>query len=656
VVTRAQAGKRKGKSAQAAPAASPSRFASLPPVWKWTLLKALVLIAAGICVYWPSLHGDFLWDDLELIKNNDAVHDPLGYWKIPLQYDTFNEYYPLTSLVEWALWQLFGDNVLPFHLTTLTLHLINALLVWALFHRLRLPFAWMGGLIFAVDPVLVESVAWISELKNTISLAPLLVSMLLFLQWEKERKPEQYRLAVVCFALSLLAKSSGIMLPLVILMYAFWRRGKLTLDDARTAAPFFAISALDAAITFFPRDIHYLAQPDWNLAAALAGIGWSIFFLLGKCVAPFALMPIYPGYYGKPAAPLDLLPWAALIVIGVLLWRAWATWGRHVAFGLGFFLLNLVPVFVYMFLHYTSMIWSMDHLIYLPVLGLIGLFLAGLGHVPKGQPAQPILCAGLAVLIALFAWQSHAYAVWWQDWRQFWRLALEANPGAWLIREAHGTVLAFEGKDEEALREFAYALQANSNKGDLYNDIADSLQKLGRTQEAENAYRESAKANPYDALPYIRLGELLEKDGRKEEAATEYEGAVKRLPDSAQLRYNLGTLYLTTGKISAALEQLRQAVALDPRIAPAHENYGSALAQSQRLPEAIEQFEAAVTLKPNYLAARGNLARALAQTGRIGEAIVNYQALLEIDPGNKEAITNLAILQKYQQEHPDASK
>ena len=613
------------------------------------LVKALVLVVLGVWAYWPSLHGDFLWDDLELIKNNDLIHDPLGYWKIPIQYDSFNEYYPLTGWIEWALWQGFGENVLPYHLTTVALHLINALLVWALFSRLRLPFAWVGGLLFAVHPVVVESVAWISELKNTASLAPLLMAMLLFLRWDEERKEKYYRWALACFAVSLLAKSSGIMLPLVILAYALWRRGKITWDDCKTDAPFLAIAVADAVIVFFPREIHYLAQPEWNLAATLGGIGWSIFFLLGKCIAPFHLMPIYPGYYGKPVELLDLLPWVALIVLAALTWRAWATWGRHVAFGAGFFLINLVPVFVYMFLHYTTMIWSMDHLDYMPILGLIGLFIAGLGQIPKGQPGQTILCAVLASVVALFTWQSHSYAAWWQDWKQFWRLALNANPGAWLVREANGTVLASEGKHEEALREFTYALQACSNKGDLYDDIADSLQKLGRTQEAEDAYRESAKANPYDALPYIRLGELLEKSGRQSEAAGDYEGAVKLMPDSAQLRYNLGTLYLTGEKIPAALEQLQQAVVLDPRIAPAHENYGSALAQSQRLPEAIEQFEAAISLNSNYVVARNNLARAFAQTGRIGEAIEEYQTVLQIDPANKEAGTNLAILQRYQQ-------
>ena len=624
--------------------------------WREWLPKTLLLVAVAVAAFWPAFSGDFLWDDAKNITGNSNIHDPLGVSKILTQNDAFGEYYPMTTLVEWTLWQIFGQNTLAFHLTTFVLHMVNAMLLWALFTRLRLPFAGLGALIFAIHPITVESVAWITELKNTISLGPLLVAMLLLLQWEEKQDVRSYRWAVACFGLSLLAKSSGIMLPVVMLGYAWWRRGSITRLDLKSAVSFFGLAALDAVIIFWPKDAVNLPQLGWNPASALAAIGWTLFFILGKCAVPFHLLPVYPGFYGKPVSLLDLLPWASLAIMGVLLWRARATWGRHVLFGLGFFLVNLVPVFIYMFLHYTRMIWSLDHLAYLSLIGLIGLFIAWLGMLQQrlGPSRRMAGGIGLAAVVMLLGWETYAYSEWWVDPNEFWRLALNSNPGSSLIREANGVVLESEGREDEALEQYAYALQIDPQSSDVLNDMGAALQKLGRTDEAEQAYRRSTEVNPHDATAYIRLGEMLETAGRKSEAAAEYGGAVKLVPDSPQLRYNLGTLYLTTGNLPGAIEQLQEAVELDPDLAPARHNYGSALAQAGRLPEAIDQLEAAISLKPSDVIARNNLARALAQTGRIDDAIAQLQQVLILDPGDAQAQQNLARLQQYELQHPDA--
>jgi protein O-mannosyl-transferase len=169
------------------------------------VLRALIIMAAVFWIYWPALHGDWLWDDELLITHNSLVHDPAGWWEIWLEPFHLVDYFPVTVSVEWAEWHLWGDHPFAFHVTTVLLHGINALLVWRLFGKLGLRLAWLEGLLFAVHPVLVESVAWIAELKNTLSLLPFLLAMCAWIDFSKNGQRKNYLLALFflsrpCFA------------------------------------------------------------------------------------------------------------------------------------------------------------------------------------------------------------------------------------------------------------------------------------------------------------------------------------------------------------------------------------------------------------------------------------------------------------------------
>ncbi|HTB62261.1 MAG TPA: hypothetical protein VK737_01625, partial [Opitutales bacterium] len=146
-----------------APVGSATQRASL----KRRITASVILILAAFTVYFPVLHGNWLWDDTTLIRDNPVMADAGGVWKFWLA-PPGPDFFPLTSTVEWSLWRIFGDHTLPYHLLSLALHLLSAFLIWRLFTRLGLRLAWLGALLFVVHPLAVESVAWISELKNTL--------------------------------------------------------------------------------------------------------------------------------------------------------------------------------------------------------------------------------------------------------------------------------------------------------------------------------------------------------------------------------------------------------------------------------------------------------------------------------------------------------
>ena len=629
--------------------------------WRSWLPKALVIILAGLWAYYPACQGDWIWDDVQFLGDNPLMQDPTGYQKAWTSLDPLYNYDPLTVSVEWLVSQAGGTQPqMLFHLLTLSLHIINSLLVAVLLAQLGLRAAWIGGLLFAVDPIMVESVAWMSELKNTLSLAPLLLAMIFWLRSENKERARERWAALALFAVSLLAKNAGIMLPVVLLGHAWWKRGRITRADLTATAPFFLVALVAAAIALAPThdsaDLRF-AQADWTLAGALAGVGWTIFFLLGKCLLPVDLLPVYPGYYGHPLSPLDLLPWAALAVMGALLWHARSRWGRHVLFGLGFFLVNLVPVLVYEVMRYTLMVWSMDHLVYLPVLGIIGLAVAGLDWLDRRSARVPRLMgrAAVAAVIVLLACESHAYAGWWSSEAVFWRRMVEREPDSWLVHLKYGQSLMNQNRLAEASAELEGVIATNPRSIDARFNLAAIYKILGRPDAARTQLEEAVKLNPHDPQGYIKLASMLVKDGKKAEALAEYDQALKVLPDSAPLRYNIGSLYLDEGQLPEAVEQLGQAVKLAPEMAQAHENLGSALARLNRVPEALEQFQAAVDIQPGYVIARMNLARALAESGRIDAAIAQFQMVLAYDPNNAQASQNLDALERYKAQHPTAA-
>jgi hypothetical protein len=197
------------------------------PEWKLMLIHAAIIVAAGLWIYWPALNGDWLWDDTMYVSQNPLLNDPAHLWKTWFQPGRFIEYYPIEQTVQWVQWQLWGNYTLGYHLTNLGLHLLSAFLVWRLLGKLGLQFAWLGGLIFAIHPMMVESVAWISELKNTLSLPPFLLAMCAWIDYEERGRRNDYLRALAFFLVSMLCKIGVAPFPVIILLYAWWKGGGL---------------------------------------------------------------------------------------------------------------------------------------------------------------------------------------------------------------------------------------------------------------------------------------------------------------------------------------------------------------------------------------------------------------------------------------------
>lgn len=521
------------------------------PNWKLLLVRALLIAAAGFWVFAPALRGDWLMDDDLYLTQNALLHDPARLWKIWFAPGSLIEYYPIEASVQTIQWRLWHMDTLGYHLTNLILHIAGALLVWRLLAKFGLRLAWLGGFLFAVHPAVVESVAWISEFKNALSLPFFLLSMCAWIDYENRGRSRDYFLALGLFLVAMLCKISMALFPLVILLYAWWKRGRIGPGDLKAAAPFFAVSLVLGVATICAgdwfREAHLQSPAGPQIGgfpARLVLAGLSISFYFSKCVLPVGMIPIYPQWPVDANSLISFLPWPVLSVVLLRLWTRRAGWGRHALLGLGFFLINLAPFIGFNSVTYMGFTWVMDHFLYLPIIGLIGLAIAALEDI-EGRisiSARPGLAGMTATTLALLAWESHAYAGIFAGPEKFWTYTVEHNPASWLAYNNLGAVFLETGRVPEAIEAYEKALQINPGSVEAHTNLGLALFQQGRTSEAIGQYEQALKFNPHFSLAHSNLANALSQSGRVPEAIGHYQQALLADPGNSDARANLAKL------------------------------------------------------------------------------------------------------------------
>ena len=620
-------------------------------------IKAAAIMLAGSFASWTALHGQWLWDDPGEITGNLLLRNGAGLAKIWFA-PPGPDYLPLKSTVQWGCWHLWGDSATGYHLVNLGAHLLGALLFWRLLSKLGMRLGWLGGLLFAVHPLTVESVAWISELKNTLSLPPLLLALCAYVDFDKDtgKGRRHYIRSLAWFLAAMLCKSSAVMFPAVLLLYAWWRRGRIHRSDLKASIPFFAISAgLGLATVWFQvyRSHGMLDIPAAGILSRLAGAGLAIVFYLSKFILPAGLIPIYPRLPADPRWFLDFLPGCLCIACLGWIWIKRSAWRRTILFGFGCFLINLAPVLGFVPMSYLRISSVADHFAYLPILGLLGLATAGFHELGKRaslsrnllgaflDPAARWACAGLVVVILAMA--SHRYAGIFRDGEALWTYTLRQNPQSWTAADNLGNALAtISGRQPEAIARYEEALRIKPGSFEAHNNLANALATIpGRLPEALAHYEEALRIKPGYAEAHNNLGFALAAiPGRLPEALAHYEEALRINPDLAEAHENLGfALAAIPGRLPEAVAHYEEALRIKPDSFEVHNNLAIALAAIPgRLPEAVSHYEEALRLRPDNAAIHLNLAVALLKlSGHDVEARGHLEAVLRLQPDNDKA-------------------
>jgi Flp pilus assembly protein TadD len=525
-----------------------------------TWLKGLLIVCIGLAAYYPVIHGGWLWDDDSEITSNTALLPGASLadvWAGKIGLD----YLPLKTTAQMAFAPVFGKEPTGWHIVNIVLHICSSLLLWRVFARLGMPCAWIGGLLFCVHPVAVGSVAWISELKNTLSLPFLLLSMLAYLDFDRRGRGETYALALLLYLAAILCKASVVMYPAVLLLHAWWKNTEENPGRAiLRSLPFFAVSTAFAAVTIYFQHTRAVGVGAIPAAPPLQRFdisGVALWFYLRNCLFPFGLLPIYPRWqFGVPVLA-GLLGWGAMAGVMAWFWTKRATWGRHAFFGMGFFLLNLVPILGFIKMSYMRVTWVSDHFIYISLIGIVGLAAAGLGTLCH---KRKWFCAVVAVLVAFLTYTSNRYAHAYASEAALWAYTLAGNPDAWPAHSRLGIALGQKGDREGFLRHSIEAARLRPDLAEMHNNLAAAMVKNGDGAGAASELRKAIEIEPRYLTYRVNLAKLLFAMENYESALEACKELSQAKPDEAVFIANTGIILGRLGRRDEAVEALQHAL------------------------------------------------------------------------------------------------
>jgi tetratricopeptide (TPR) repeat protein len=584
---------------------------------------ALLLATVTVLVYRPAWNGGFLWDDDDYITNNELLTAPDGLRRIWFSLDAPSQYFPLTYTtfrLEHALW---GLNPTGYHWVNLLLHVANALLVWAVLARLKIPGAWLAGAIFALHPVQAESVAWITERKNVLMGFFFLLTLLAWTAFVDERTKRPwlfYGLALVLYLLALTAKTTACTLPAALFLILWLQKKPISWKRILQIIPFLILGLAMGALAMWWERYHqgttrtlftFLSPIERVLVASRA-----VWFYLSKLLWPSNLTFIYPRWDIAPNRLLDyswLFAGAALCVAIYLLRSRSRGIGRSVEVAAAFFVVTLSPVLGFIMLYTFRYTFVADHYQYLACIGPIALVSAGLVNLADTfKHARPFILSVAFGVVGLLATQTWRQAAMYSDIETLWRTTLARNPGCWMAHNNLGIVLFGKGQLDDAITHYRTTLQMQPDFWDADYNLGSALLKKGEVDEAIFYCEKAVAMMPNDPDAQVALANALLQKGRIDEAIAHYQKAVAIRPDYFLARFGLGHALLEKGELNAAIDHCRAALSIQPDNPDCHTVLAIALDEKGQSAEAMQHYEKALEISPQSVSALNNLAWLLA--------------------------------------------
>ena len=608
------------------------------------------LLCLLVCAsFLPAANGGFVWDD-QLFLNAAAVQDPSGLsdiWFHPSKLKrSEGHYWPAVYTTFWIEHKLWGFDPRGYHIVNILLHLANTLLLFRIMLRSRVPGAWAIAAVFAVHPVHVESVAWVIERKDVLSGLFYLSAALAWLRYCDRGRGSQYVLALGLFGLGLLSKSIVVTLPAALLIWQWFRNGRVTSLDVVRTVPFFLLAAALTAVDL----AHYRSLEsisfDYSVLERALIASRAVWFYFTQLLWPANLMVIYPSW---DVSVDNLAAWtylATALAAAGLLWAFRSRTGRGPLAGALYFVITLSPVLGFVDYGYMEFSFVADRYQYLASIGVIVAIVGSAMHLASRLADRARLGATAAgtvviLLLASLTWrQSGIY----KDDITFYRHIAGLHPEAHRVQYNLGNALLNEeGRIDEAIEAFRGALAVNPRDADARTNLGLALSKAGDEEGAEEQYRLALEIDPKHADAMVNLGNsLLGQEGRVDEAIASYRRALEVDPEKAVARTNLGLALSAAGDAEGSQQQYRSALEVDPRNMEALSKLGLWAFQEGDWSEAGEYYRRALEINPGNMATILQLAAIRSQQERHDEALDLYRSASEIDPNASVPIAGTA--------------
>ena len=533
--------------------------------------------------YSPAWNGTRIWDDDKHLTSPE-LQSVSGLYRIWTQPGTTPQYYPVTHSAFWLANRLWGDAPLGYHLLNIFLHAFSAVVLFRILRRLNVPGAPLAAALFAFHPVQVESVAWMSEFKNTLSGLFCLAAAACYLDFSlsDQRRRFAYVLSLSLFVLALLSKAVVATLPAALLVVLWWKRGRLSWKtDVVPLLPFFLFGAgFGIFSAWMERNVVGAAGSDFTILFSdrILIAGRAIWFYLGKLVWPDPLIFNYPRWQIRHDVWWQyLFPLSAAVLLAALWWYRRSHPSLLAAFLL--FSGTLFPALGFFDVYPFRYSFVADHFQYLACIAPLTLAAAGITRVIA--KVQVPCGVGLVVVLSLMSWQqAHMYS----DILRLWRTTIERNPGSWMAHTNLGVELDEQGRSDEAMAEYQTALRINPNETMARNNLGMSLAQMGRVAEAIEDWEAVLRIDPNHAEAHNNLGNALAQTGRLQEAFQHWEKALHANPNFSEAHFNYAVALANAGRFSEAIVHYDQVLRLHPEDADARRGLEFARKQMQRSP------------------------------------------------------------------------
>ncbi len=632
--------------------------------WKVALLRlagcpasvCALLFVATLGAFWPAIHAGFVnYDDPVYITANSHVQSGLTWESICWAFANLEAgfWHPLTWLSLLLDFQLFGQHPGGYHLTSLLLHAANTVLLFLVFQRLT-GAVWRSAFVaalFALHPLHVESVAWVSERKGVLSTFFWMVSLLVYVRYVQQSQVQNprakvyYCLALLFFAFALMSKTVVVSLPLVFLLLDWWPLKRLQRTTIRRLiwekVPFLAAGLVAGLLTIqAERGMGALSTesqlPVWY---SLANSIVSYAYYVGQTAWPVGLAIPYSsagGFSFWPVAGAVLLS----LIASVYSFQSSAQ-RPYLAFGWLWYVLTLLPV--------IGLIQIGDHTradryTYLPLIGIFTLVTWGTHDLTKRWRHQGItLAAGALVVTATCVVLTRQQIAYWKDSETLFQHAIAVTTDNYVAENNLGIALAGNGQWDEAMAHYQRALQHAPGYVEAENNLGRAFLQKGQVDEAIPYFESALRFKPSHADAWNNLGVALAQKGQVDESITHFKEALRLRPSFAEAEYDLATALLQKGQVDEAILHFENALKVQPDYADAHHNLGNALAQKGRVDDAIAQFQRSLAIRPSSPETHNSLGRVLLLSGQVDSSIPHFEKALEGRSGYAEAHSSLAL-------------
>lgn len=582
-------------------------------MWRLVLMGAAIALITFLA-YLPALRGGYIWDDDFYVTANHLLTAPDGLKQIWFSLNSPSQYFPLTYTVlrlEHAYW---GPDPLGYHVVNVLLHIMNALLLWVILRRLSLRGAWLATAIFALHPVNVESVAWVTELKNVLSTLFYLLTVLVWLRFTDPTvgaKRRDYLLSLVFCALALFAKTTACTIPAVLLIVLWVRRERIDRARVLQIIPFALMSVAMALVSVWWEQNH---QGTTGVEFALSPVqrvliaSRAYWFYLGKLVWPAKLCFSYPKWHIDASDPVQYVWLIAIIAAAVVLWIGRRTWSRGSLIAGVFFGVVLSPMLGFVSLYTFRYTYVADHYQYLACAAPIALVA---GAIDRIRPA--VLRIGVpAVLLAVLGVLTWTQGSIYRDAETLWRDTVAKNPSSSMAHNNLAVIHGGRGDAIEAEKESREAIRCMPDNADAHYNLALALAAQEHLTGAAEQYEIVLRLKPGHSEAHNNFGIVLMRLGEPDQALTEFRAAVKANGTNVEAILNLARALRERQELDEAVGLLRRAVRLEPYSPNTHGDLASALYAQRDYAGAAEELR----LCEQYGGSMPDLAATLARTMR----------------------------------------